>query len=77
MVIGLFEGPDKSKWVMLVNRDPRKVAQAKVTFASPQKISEVDKISGKLRPLGVNAQAVDTFSFKQGEGRLFLLTPQP
>ena len=78
MVIGLFEGPKKSNWLMLVNRSPRKAALSIVRFAKPQKVSEVDKISGKLKPVSANSQAnptIQDLKFEPGEGRLFLLSP--
>lgn len=75
MVIGLFEGPKKSNYCMLVNRSPRTSADVVVTFAKPQKVSEVDKVSGNLKPISnrEGSPAVWDLKFKPGDGRLFSL----
>lgn len=78
VVVGLFDGPGDSRWVMLVNRSPRKPARVTVTFAAPQRLSEVDKSSGRLRVAAGGVQADPTtwnLAFQPGEGRLFLLGP--
>jgi hypothetical protein len=77
LVIGFFDGPNKSKWVMLTNRDVHKVRDASVTFnASITDIREVDKITGKLRNTDASRQdnlTVFILKLKPGEGRLFRL----
>ena len=78
MVIGLFEGPNKSKWVMLANRSPRKEARAVVTFSVPRAIvKETSRVTGRQRVLNVSSDSMPpvlNLTFKQGEGRLFSLT---
>lgn len=76
LVIGLFDGPGKSKWMMLVNRDPRKAASATVEFSTPVRVSELSKRTGKLEPLRAsnNYEATPVgLELQPGDGRLFEL----
>ena len=79
IIIGQFEGPKSSCWVMFTNRDMRKAADATITFAQANLVvKEVDKQTGKLVKINVDSKAkpaILKLKFEPGEGRLFFLIP--
>jgi hypothetical protein len=79
LVIGFFEGPKKSQWMMLTNRDMKEAADATVMLASQMIIKEMDKTTGKLKSATYDAKqnpSVLKLKFEPGEGRLFSLSPR-
>ncbi len=72
-VVGLFRADNGDRYAMFVNRSPRKAADATIVFSQRVALWEVDRLSGKKRPVEVSGHAQGSawsVHFEPGEGRL-------